>query len=154
MKKLFLILTALALMCSLCISSFAAEPSEKYVVGHVFTQEEVDQFWNGHMVQPYVSIESTVKLNRNTTGWQGIGCGYFTADAETVTFVISNAPGASTYNVGLVDSHGNPVSDWFKEIPINNPVGFRYLIIGEEYHFVVSSNDVPERGCTAKYEVY
>ena len=126
----------------------------KYVVGHVFTQEEVDRFWNDHTAQPYVSIESTVKLNRNTTGFQGTGCGYFTADAQTVTFVITNAPGASTYNVGLFDSHGNAVSDWFEEVPMNNPVGFRNLIVGEEYHFVVSSNDVPERGCTANYEVY
>ena len=154
MKKLFSMLTALALMFSLCIPAFAADPADKYVVGHVFTQEEVDRFWNDHTAQPYVSIESTVKLNRNTTGFQGTGCGYFTADAQTVTFVITNAPGASTYNVGLLDSHGNAVSDWFKEVPINNPVGFRNLIVGEEYHFVVSSNDVPERGCTANYEVY
>ena len=63
-------------------------------------------------------------------------------------------PCASTYNVGLLDSHGNAVSDWFEEVPINNPVGSRNLIVGEEYHFVVSSNDVPERGCTANYEVY
>ena len=141
-------------MFSLCIPAFAADPTDKYVVGHVFTQEEVDRFWNDHTAQPYVSIESTVKLNRNTTGFHGTGCGYFTADAQTVTFVITNAPGASTYNVGLLDSHGNAVSDWFEEVPINNPVGFRNLIVGEEYHFVVSSNDVPERGCTANYEVY
>ena len=88
-------------MFSLCIPAFAADPTDKYVVGHVFTQEEVDRFWNDHTAQPYVSIESTVKLNRNTTGFQGTGCGYFTED-----------------------------------------------------HFVVSSNDVPERGCTANYEVY
>lgn len=79
--------------------------------------------------------------------------GYFNSFPITA-FVITNAPGASTYNVGLLDSHGNAVSDWFEEVPINNPVGFRNLIVGEEYHFVVSSNDVPERGCTANYEVY
>ena len=92
-------------------------------------------FGNDHTAQPYVSIESTVKLNRNTTGFQGTGCGYFTADAQTVTFVITNAPGASTYNVGLLDSHGNAVSDWFEEVPINNPVGSRNLIVGEELPF-------------------
>ena len=91
-------------MFSLCIPAFAADPTDKYVVGHVFTQEEVDRFWNDHTAQPYVSIESTVKLNRNTTGFQGTGCGYFTADAQTVTFVITNAPGASTYNVGLLQT--------------------------------------------------
>ena len=58
------------------------------------------------------------------------------------------------YNVGMLDSHGNPVSDWYPNVPVNNPVNFRYLIPGEEYHFVVSSSDVPEKGCTAVYEVY
>ena len=47
-------------MFSLCIPAFAADPTDKYVVGHVFTQEEVDRFWNDHTAQPYVSIESTV----------------------------------------------------------------------------------------------
>lgn len=54
----------------------------------------------------------------------------------------------------MLDSHGNPVSDWYPNVPVNNPVNFRYLIPGEEYHFVVSSSDVPEKGCTAVYEVY
>ena len=151
MKKLFSMLTALALMFSLCIPAFAADPADKYVVGHVFTQEDMDRFWT---VQPSERIASTVKLNRNTTGAQGTGCGYFTADAQDVTFMITNAPGALTYNVGLLDSQGNAVTDWLKEVPVNNPVGFSGLNIGEEYHFVVSSNDVPERGCTANYEVY
>ena len=76
MKKLFSMLTALALMFSLCIPAFAADPADKYVVGHVFTQEDMDRFWT---VQPSERIASTVKLNRNTTGAQGTGCGYFTA---------------------------------------------------------------------------
>ena len=71
-----------------------------------------------------------------------------------MTFMITNAPGALTYNVGLLDSQGNAVTDWLREVPVNNPVSFTGLTIGEEYHFVVSSNDVPERGCTANYEVY
>lgn len=44
-------------MFSLCIPAFAADPTDKYVVGHVFTQEEVDRFWNDHTAQPYVSPE-------------------------------------------------------------------------------------------------
>ena len=151
MKKLFSMLTALALMFSLCIPALAADSEARDVTAHIFTQEDMDRFWT---VQPSERIVSTVKLNRNTTGAQGTGCGYFTADAQDVTFMITSAPGALTYNVGLLDSQGNAVTDWLREVPVNNPVSFTGLTIGEEYHFVVSSNDVPERGCTANYEVY
>ena len=95
MKKLFSMLTALALMFSLCIPAFAADPADKYVVGHVFTQEDMDRFWT---VQPSERIARPVTLNRNTTGAQGTGCGYFTAHAQAVTVVLTNATGALPSN--------------------------------------------------------
>lgn len=159
-KKLVASVLMVVMLFSLGITAFAVDNNGKYVVGHVLTQEETEEFWTVHNEKVGQSMKlslpmmATVKLNRNINGFQGIGCGYIVAETTDVSFVISNAPGASTYNVGMVDSHGNPVSDWYPNIPINNPVNFRNLIIGEEYHFVVSSSDVPERGCTATYEIY
>lgn len=160
MKKLIASMLMVTMLVSLSLPAFAAEGSEMPVVGHVLTQEETELFWAEHQKKVDMNVllslpmMATVKLNRNVDGFQGVGCGYFVAEDSNVSFVISNAPGASTYNVGMLDSHGNPVSDWYPNVPVNNPVNFRYLIHGEEYHFVVSSSDVPEKGCTAVYEVY
>lgn len=144
------------MLMSLCTGAFATESMEKpekYVTVHVYTPEETADFWREHNTSLYTYIKGTVQLRRNIDGTQGIGCGYFTAESDTIDFVITNAPGALTYNVYLADSHNNAVSSCRFENNINDPVGFRDLIIGEEYHFVVSSNDIP-RACTANYEVY
>lgn len=155
MKKLFSSLLAAVMLVSLCTSAFAADHVDKYVVGHVLTEEETAEFWREHntSLAAELPLSSTVRLPVNVDGHQGNGCGYFTAESENICFVITNAPGAESYNVYLADSHNNAVSEYYRKVPINNPVAFRDLIIGEEYHFVVSSNDL-SKACTANYEVY
>ena len=156
-KHLFSLAMAIVMMFSLSITSFAAEApvsDEFYVVGHVLTQEETAEFWQLHAQKARVSMASTIYLPRNVNGTQGNGTNRFTADSSTVSFVITNAPNTATYNVVLKNSYGNAVSIYYKDIPINNPIACRGLIVGETYYFEVSSNDCPASGCTANYEIY
>lgn len=156
-KHLFSLAMAIVMMFSLSITSFAAEApvsDEFYVVGHVLTEEETAEFWQLHAQKAQLSMASTVFLPRNVDGNQGNGTNRFTAASSTVSFVITNAPTAATYNVVLTDASGKAVSTYAKEIPVNKPMMFQGLTVGETYSFKVSSNDCSVSGCTANYEIY
>lgn len=155
-KRALSLCMALAMALSLGVTSFAAEaPSDNfYVTGYVLTAEETAAFWQLHAQNTRVSMSSTIYLPKNVDGTQGNGTVRFTADSSTVSFVITNAPNTATYNVVLKDSSGSAVSTYYKDIPVNNPISCRGLIVGEKYYFEVSSNDCPASGCTANYEIY
>ena len=84
-------------------------------------------------------------------------CAPFTADTTSVAFVITNAPGATSYNVQLyagTPGSGYRVATYTPKIPINNGASFYALTVGQNYYFMISSDDVGASGCTATYSYY
>ena len=80
-----------------------------------------------------------------------------TADTTSVAFVITNAPGATSYNVQLyagTPGSGYRVATYTPKIPINNGASFYALTVGQNYYFMISSDDVGASGCTATYSYY
>lgn len=151
---------SLSFTTSFTISTSPTNPAETlasdmfYVSAHVLTEEETAEFWKLHAQNAQISMASTVFLPRNVDGNQGNGTNRFTAASSTVSFVITNAPTAATYNVVLTDASGKAVSAYAKEIPVNKPITFQGLTVGETYSFKVSSNDCSVSGCTSNYEIY
>lgn len=151
---------SLSFTTSFTISTSPTNPAETLasgafsVSGHVLTDEETVTFWQLHAQKAQLSMASTVYLPKNMDGNQGNGTNRFTAASSTVSFVITNAPTAATYNVVLTDASGKAVSTYAKEIPVNKPMIFQGLTMGETYSFKVSSNDCSISGCTANYEIY
>ncbi len=153
MKKFISILTACTLICSLAIHSFAADVSEDYyVTAYAMSAEETFEMFSAQEM----TKTSTMLLQQNTSGNQGIACAMFTADEESVSFRFTSAPTAKTYNIILHEGNqynqGTQVVAPSEDVPINNGTSFHDLIIGNTYYFVVSSDDV-SGGVTAKYEV-
>lgn len=70
---------------------------------------------------------------------------------------MANAPGATSYNVQLyagTPGSGYRVATYTPKIPINNGASFYALTVGQNYYFMISSDDVGASGCTATYSYY
>ena len=101
-----------------------------------------------------VSIANAYLSKNNQDGTSGSVCSQFTADKTGFAFVITNAPGASNYNVKLYEGKigkGKAVSN-FAVSDINNGVYFTGLTVGKEYYVKISSSTLITSGCTATYE--
>lgn len=60
---------------------------------------------------------------------------------------------ASQHYAGTPGS-GYRVATYTPKIPINNGASFYTLTIGQNYYFMISSDDVGASGCTATYSYY
>lgn len=155
MKKMLSAAVALTMLLSLSITAFAADnvtaPLENGAVTlRLLSADEAMQI---AAASDYTVRTSTVLLNRsNAGGTNGTKILSFTADHDTAIFTLTYAPNTSTYNVVCLDSEGNAITKYYKDIPMNNPVAADHLVVGEKYTFRVSSNDCAG-SCTANYEL-
>ena len=155
MKKLVSLIMSCVMVLSLSVSAFAADvPSNCYVHSRVMSAEETVEMFGDPLLR--MTRTGSVLLQKNTNGNQGVACGMFTADTESVSFRFTSAPTAKTYNIilheGSTYNQGTQVGAPTEDAPINNGTSFYDLNIGSTYYFVVSSDDV-DGYTTAKYEI-
>ena len=153
MKKFISLLTVCMMVCSLTVNSVATDVTENYyVTTHVMSAEETFEMFSTKAM----TKTGSVLLRQNTSGTQGVACGMFTADEESVSFRFTSAPTAKTYNIILHEgdeyNQGSQVVAPSEDVPINNGTSFYDLTVGSTYYFIVSSDDVSE-AVTAKYEI-
>ncbi len=160
MKKIRKLMSALLAMsmvfAMLAVNASAAthnDESEAYPVKvRVLTQEETDTM-SSLALSKYVT--GTAYLPKNVAGVNGNPCAPFVAEGTEVTFYITNAPGATSYNVQLYagePGRGYRVATYTPRIPINNGAAFSNLMVGQKYYFMISSDDLISAGCTAYYK--
>ena len=155
-KVLSLILTLCTLISMFAMPAMAADTEEFPVKVHVMTRAETAARFA--VSTHSLSGNGTAFLPKNnSTGTNGNPCAPFTADTTNGAFVITNAPGATSYNVQLyagTPGSGYRVATYTPKIPINNGASFYTLTIGQNYYFMISSDDVGASGCTATYSYY
>lgn len=157
LKRLMCALLSMSMMFTvLAVSASAATPNDDEVYPvkvRVLTQEETDTMSSRALGQ-YVTGKAYLPKN-NAAGTNGNPCAPFVAEGTEVSFYITNAPGATSYNVQLYAGEpgsGYRVATYTPCIPINNGAAFSDLTIGQKYYFMISSDDLITASCTADYK--
>lgn len=152
-KMMSVFLAACMVISVLSMSAMATDVEDYPIEVVVMTKEEtLDRF--GSLTRSVSGTGTAYLPKNNISGTNGNPCAPFTADTTSVSFVITNAPGATTYNVQLYagsPGSGYRVATYTPDVPINNGASFYNLTVGTSYYFVISSNDVGNGGCTATY---
>ena len=157
-KRVISAAMAAAMLLSLSVSALAADKdnspldNDHNVSLRILSEEEEGTSW---LPNPDSSVRTaTMFLKRNNhDGTNGTKITSFTAEHETAMFKITIAASTETYNVTCLDSEGNEVANYHTGVSLNRSVTVENLTVGEKYTFRVSSDDCPENGCTATYEL-
>lgn len=157
-RKLASALLAMSMVLTvLAVGASATTPNDEVetypVKVRVLTQEETATMFSRALGQ-YVTGTAYLPKN-NATGTNGNPCAPFVAEGTEVTFYITSAAGATSYNVQLYAGEpgtGYPVSTYTPQVPINNGAAFSDLTLGQKYYFMISSDDLVTASCTAYYK--
>lgn len=152
-KKFLSVLLAVCMVLAMSAPAFAVQESGEEFAYHISMTPAMLR-----SITPRSSFtENTFLPLINQSGTNGNACGEFTADASNVSFTITSAPGAATYNVqlykGTIADGGTKVSTADRDFSIGNGASFGNLKSGATYYFKVSSKDAPKEGATATYTV-
>ena len=151
-KKFLSIVCALCMIMAMAAPAFAAnDPTTRHMPRTISVEEFM-------AIEPRTTLTGRVKLPKmNQDGTNGNSCAQFTADETDVSFVITEAPNTSTYNVqlyqGTISGGGSQVFIHEKDVNVGAGASFPDLTIGETYFFKVSSEDCPADGSNAKWTV-
>lgn len=146
MKKIASLILAGCMMMVGSAPAFAAQGLKEV---HIMTVQE------RAAIAPLSTVTGRVLLPKTVAGKTGNPCAQFVADASHVSFTITTAATASTYNVqlyqGTIADGGSLVSS-YNTLDVGVGVSISDLEIGQSYYFVVSSLDAPAKGSNATYE--
>ena len=147
MKKIKRILSLVLAVCSImslmAVSTFASGPQDGVITCQILTDSEVAKV-------------CSVLPKSDHNGTKGNPCAPFVAEDTDVGFVITSAPGATTYNVQLyagTPGSGYKVAEYNGRLPIGNGAYFINLTVGQSYYFMISSSDITTSGCTVTYQL-
>ncbi len=132
-KKMLSAVITLAILLSLPITAFAADKTNTPLENNHVTLRllSADEAMQVATTNDYTVRTGTVRLNRaNVDGTNGTKILSFTAEHDTAIFTLTSAPNTYTYNVVCLDSEGNEITVYYKEIALNNPVAADLLFFG------------------------
>ena len=156
MKKVKRILSLVLAVCSImslmAVSTFASGPQDGVITCQILTDSEVAK-----VCSVRTTTTGTAYLPKSDhNGTKGNPCAPFVAEDTDVGFVITSAPGATTYNVQLyagTPGSGYKVAEYNGRLPIGNGAYFIKLTVGQSYYFMISSSDITTSGCTVTYQL-
>lgn len=153
MKKIISCILTPCFMFTFASSSFAANLKDLSVTINSMTTEQIEEMQN--KAQDKLITANAYLSKNNQTGTNGSICSPFVAEKTGIAFVITNAEGATNYNVQLYEGkvgEGKIVSDYATR-DVSDGVQFTGLTVGKDYYFKISSSTLVTSGCTATYEI-
>ncbi len=151
-RKIASLTLAMCLMFTLCNNALAVNSDKWDTQINIMTSEQREEMQN--QSKNNIKTANAYLSKNNQDGTNGNICSEFIADKTSIAFVLTNAPGATNYNIQLYEGkagEGKIVSN-YATVNVNDGVYFTGLTIGKEYYMKISSSTLSTNGCTATYE--